>query len=557
MRLGVLSIALAFVPLSPCLGDPVIYPWPTGAPKSQSFLVSINGIPIPVLSVQGFSWCSFGFASEKGNFSAPVVVDITPIKNGARPTNWFIKSAVARPLRKLLKPIITANQTAVQLRLTSPVKLAVEISLGLRSNDHTESINNTCSHGARYPSNRTVCPGVGAGVTPQECSRLGCCFSPTPNPDPSFFPWCYEGSDAPPPADRPPLFLFAEPPETKSSVPTPDTPGVVYFGPGMHDPNPNVSAPWCPLSATKPTLYLAPGAYLRTGINCYGHSDYNIIGRGVISGEKLPRVKVDQCLVHMSGGRVRMSGVTILAAPKMQVCIGGGIVNRPHEVRGVKLITPRSPNSDGIHAGPAQLIDDCFVVANDDALDVGQGSYWSLITNTTVWNTWGSALLISWNAQHNTGNAVVDGLDVIRWQGDEYNNGNEAVILLQHGCTGNLSNFTFSNIRIENTGRNSRLIGWSIGPTYFSCGIPGCACATNATNDNLGSVSGITLRDVTVDGVSVGLNGGHNFIRGFSPKRKISNVHFERLSINGTVVTSAASMGLDVGPFVSNVTFSI
>ena len=238
------------------------------------------------------------------------------------------------------------------------------------------------------------------------------------------------------------------------------------------------------------------------------------------------------------------------------MCVGGGTINRPHEVRGVKLITPRSPNSDGIHAGPSQLIDDCFIVANDDALDVGQGAYWSLITNTTIWNTWGSALLISWNAEHNTGNAVVDGIDIIRWEGDEYDS-DEAIILLKHGCTGNLSNFTFANIRVENTGKNSRLIGWTIGPTYFSCFVPGCACGTNATDDNLGSVRGITLRDVTVDGVSVGLHGGHNFIRGFSARRQISDVHFERLRINGSMVTSADAMGLDLGPFVSNVTFSL
>ena len=32
-----------------------------------------------------------------------------------------------------------------------------------------------------------------------------------------------------------------------------------------------------------------------------------------------------------------------------------------------------------------------------------------------------------------TGNAVVDQLDVIRWQGDLYNT-NESVILIRHGC---------------------------------------------------------------------------------------------------------------------------
>ena len=72
----------------------------------------------------------------------------------------------------------------------------------------------------------------------------------------------------------------------------------------------------------------------------------------------------------------------------------------------------------------------------------------------------------------------------------------------------------------------------------------------NASDESLGSVTGITLRDVTVDGPSVG-----NFIAGFSANRRISDVRFERLRVNGTLVTSAAAMGLELGPFTSNVTF--
>jgi hypothetical protein len=40
---------------------------------------------------------------------------------------------------------------------------------------------------------------------------------------------------------------------------------------------------------------------------------------------------------------------------------------------------------------------------------------------------------------------------------------------------GNLSNFTFSRVRVERTGLNSRLIGWSIAPTSWSCDVAGCA----------------------------------------------------------------------------------
>jgi hypothetical protein len=69
------------------------------------------------------------------------------------------------------------------------------------------------------------------------------------------------GSDAPPRAEQPPLLVFATA-ITKDDPPPPGpgTPGVVWLGPGMHDPNPNISSGWCPLNETHPTLYLAPGA---------------------------------------------------------------------------------------------------------------------------------------------------------------------------------------------------------------------------------------------------------------------------------------------------------
>jgi hypothetical protein len=116
----------------------------------------------------------------------------------------------------------------------------------------------TCAEGAAHPGARVACPGARAGMTIDECARLGCCFTAGPSPGPNHDPWCFLGSDAPPPAERPPLFVFAEPLE--ENPPAPEAEGVVYFGPGMHDPNPNVSRAWCPLTKAKPTLYVAPGA---------------------------------------------------------------------------------------------------------------------------------------------------------------------------------------------------------------------------------------------------------------------------------------------------------
>ena len=49
----------------------------------------------------------------------------------------------------------------------------------------------------------------------------------------------------------------------------------------------------------------------------------------MVSGELVPRSAGawGQCLVHFGGqARVTVSGVAVVAAPMMQVCIGGGHV---------------------------------------------------------------------------------------------------------------------------------------------------------------------------------------------------------------------------------------
>ena len=227
---------------------PVLYTWPVEAPRSTQYAVKVNGVAADVLQHQGFSWCSFA-----SGFETNVTVEVTPLRRQGVP----ITCAVVRPLRHGVRPTLAGG--AVTMELGSPAKLSVEVELAelasLHVGDHALP---SCAEGAAHPDNRTACAGARAGMTSEECARLGCCYTAGPSPDPHHDPWCFSGSDAPPPAERPPLLIFAEPLE--DHPPAPGEEGVVYFGAGMHDPNPNASQPWCPLSEAKPTLYLAPGA---------------------------------------------------------------------------------------------------------------------------------------------------------------------------------------------------------------------------------------------------------------------------------------------------------
>jgi len=360
------------------------------------------------------------------------------------------------------------------------------------------------------------------------------------------------------------LLLFLDPPE--EDVPAGDDPRVLFLGPGVH----NLTEP-CPLTPERPMLYLAGGAYVQAAgaLACVSlPGDYSLLGRGILvappahnnSTPVIPTNAGPSCLVQFQGGQVRVRGITVvsgLGPPMFQLCIGGGAVDRPHVLDGVKLLSTRE-NSDGVHAGPAYQLLNSFILAHDDAIDISQGSYHAEVRNNVVWSTWGSVLLLSWTGRFNTGHALVDGLDVIHWDtdcwrrspsgacGDTFAN-EESIILFQHDCPGNLSDILIRDVRVESTGRNSRLATWRIGPNSWGCGVG---------DAHVGSLRDVRLEQVYLPGPSIGLHGGRNFIRGYDANRTISNVSFHCVRAGSTWVTSAVQLDLDIGPFSSNITFA-
>ena len=71
-----------------------------------------------------------------------------------------------------------------------------------------------------------------------------------------------------------PLLLFANPIEV--NPPTPSTPGVVYYGPGLHKPN-------MIYLGSNQTLYIAGGAVIQAGVYVSG-DNITIRGRGMLDG---------------------------------------------------------------------------------------------------------------------------------------------------------------------------------------------------------------------------------------------------------------------------------
>jgi hypothetical protein len=176
------------------------------------------------------------------------------------------------------------------------------------------------------------------------------------------------------------LFLFANPPRP----PVPAGPGVVYFGPGVHE----LGRDYHPPAGTH-TLYIDGGAWVSGSIDVSvsGGPVFRLLGPGVLSGDfdtheaclyvdgdpAQPRPYeelVDWSLVHTNAGDtvahdVEVIGLTLVASPFYNFHLSGAQRKRFAHVH---LLSPWTYNTDGFNAGTDVTVEDSFVFNNDDTI---------------------------------------------------------------------------------------------------------------------------------------------------------------------------------------------
>ncbi len=176
-----------------------------------------------------------------------------------------------------------------------------------------------------------------------------------------------------------PLFIFANPPET--GVPLKGTPGVHYFGPGVH----NIGFQY-KIKAGE-TVYLAGGAMVQGSIY-YDGAGVKILGRGILTDRKLMIQRVKSALAEKAAGKefawalnhdqmfadkwatiigddhghgALIEGITIIESPFYMIRTHGtGMV-----FRNLKLMSDLY-NNNGIVSGSNHKIVDCFFKVEDD-----------------------------------------------------------------------------------------------------------------------------------------------------------------------------------------------
>jgi hypothetical protein len=155
-----------------------------------------------------------------------------------------------------------------------------------------------------------------------------------------------------------PLLLFANPLE--ENAPAPGAPGVIYFGPGIHEAG-RISL------TNNQTLYLAGGAVVKGGVQGQGEN-LRIAGRGILDSSGWAwRQGPTPHVVSISGTNILVEGITIRGAAHWTVVPRH---SRSVTVRGIKLCGSRVQNDDGVNPCNSQevRITDCFIRTDDDCV---------------------------------------------------------------------------------------------------------------------------------------------------------------------------------------------
>jgi hypothetical protein len=300
----------------------------------------------------------------------------------------------------------------------------------------------------------------------------------------------------------------------------------IYFGPGIYDLG------LTPFTiASNERVYLAAGAYLK-GFFAFapGAANAAIQGRGILSGEDLPKAR---CIETTAGcpdmvssqGNVQnllVEGITFIQSPFYNVSINGGSGNRVDNVKVIAWLG----NSDGIQAsyGPqdtGSVIENSFVKNGDDSIKLTASNL--LVRKCVVWKLNNAAAFqMGAGLKGEVTNITVRDSDVIR---AEYNwpNTSNAVFAANEGGSGNLSNYAFEDIRVEN--ESWQVFKIEIIPSNFQRG-----------NYQLGSVSDLKFNNIQVTDAQE----FPPIFRGFNLAHQISNVNFNDVVIGGETTPSPA-----------------
>lgn len=304
------------------------------------------------------------------------------------------------------------------------------------------------------------------------------------------------------------LHLFANPIE--KNIPDSKDPNVIYFGPGIHEvPNQKLIVP------SNKTVYLAGGAVLKGQIALDSVSNVNILGRGMVDQE----VRLG---IHIANSKnVNVEGLFA------SQCLAGGS-------DGVKISNVKTISfygwGDGMNVMASNNVfyDRVFVRSSDDCTTVygtrkefKGGCKNVTMQNSTLWADVGHPILIGTHGNSDKPDVLenlnyinIDILDQKEMQIDY-----QGCLSINVGDNNLAKNVLFENIRVEDF-REGQLLNLRVFYNTKYCTAPGLG------------IEDVVFRNIDYNGKNANIS----IIAGYNEQRKIKNVTFENLKINGVLV---------------------
>ncbi len=394
------------------------------------------------------------------------------------------------------------------------------------------------------------------------------------------------------------LQVFANPIETER--PDPKDPNVIYLGPGLHElqtPSGELARPpWAsqvggprpgapsgasdPSTPTRPrpspppdsaltpvqaerrahareafrhmlrvpsgkTLYIAGGAVVRGRIICDHAEKVRIIGRGIVAQSDW-------------GGGIRISNsahveVSGIFTPQ---CFTGG--SRQVKIENVKCVSYLG-NGDGMNVVCSEdvVIDGVFNRNSDDCITVygtrngfTGGARRVTVQNSTLWADLAHPILVGTHGNTPNPETLEDlefvNLDILDHKEAQFNY--QGVMALNAGDSNLIRRVRFEDIRVEDF-RQGQLVNLRVFFNRKYCTSPGRG------------VEDVFFKNVFYNGT----HASTSIISGYDEQRKVKDIVFENLVINGVVIsddmkkpawyTAADMAGIAVGEHVDGLVF--